>query len=460
MTIQRYYRLPNCTLVLEGLGDATDLESIGETRPLMATLLNAECHISEHDALIGGREFFEHLVQAVNLYVQELFSGVRSLSAQRSSSLVRLERVGNLHRLTIQPQGIATPNPTALMQADITTVQLFDLVEAIDQFRADARTLPDVQIQLQPVSRKDAPAPPIREQATPIALGITGVVIAGAAAFYLLPVPEIQRPREPEWRTGTETTASPSPSPSPTASPALREGAAASIEITDVDQLRRLRTQLYDAIDRKWHAPEFDETLTYKVSVDLQGAIVGYAAEDETSRLQVDRTPLPELVFIPVEGGTAVQGPIALFKVVFTPRGVLEVSPWRGLVPQPEATASPAPTATAAPADARTTTLTDPAAIAAIVPALYERIDRQWQTRPTFATELVYRVEATADGQVLRYEPTNAEASRYVAEIPLPQLQQAAASAPASSTPQAIATFKVVFTPRGVLQVSPWEGYR
>ncbi|WP_448571576.1 hypothetical protein [Trichothermofontia sp.] len=104
--------------------------------------------------------------------------------------------------------------------------------------------------------------------------------------------------------------------------------------------------------------------------------------------------------------------------------------------------------------------MTDPAAIAAIVPDLYERIDRQWQTKPTFETDLVYRVEATADGQVLRYEPTNADATRYAAEIPLPQLQQAAASAPPARTPQAIATFKVVFTPKGVLQVSPWEGYR
>ncbi|WP_448562771.1 DUF4335 domain-containing protein [Trichothermofontia sp.] len=482
MTIQRHYRLPNCTLVLEGLGDATELEPTGETRPLMATLLNAECHISEHDALIGGREFFEQLVQAVNLYVQELFSGVRSRrtgesrcvaageaghSQHHTSPLVQLERVGNLHRLTIQPQGIATSNPTALMQADITTVQLFDLVEAIDQFRADARTLPDMQIPLQPVSRKDAPAPPIREQVTPIALGITSVAVAGAAAFFLLPVPETQRPRQPEWRAGTETTASPTVSPSPTASPNVGEGAAASIEITDADQLRRLRTQLYDAIDKEWDKPEFDETLTYKVSVDLQGTIVGYAPDDETSRLQVDRTPLPNLVFIPVEGGTATQGPIALFKVVFTPRGVLEVSPWRGLAPEAEASpASPSPTTasptTPAPATASptTVTITDPAAIAAIVPALYERIDTQWQTKPTFETDLVYRVEANADGQVLRYEPTNPEAGQYATEIPLPQLQQATANATPGQTPQAVATFKVVFTPRGVLQVSPWEGYQ
>ncbi len=474
MTIQRHYRLPNCTLVLEGLGDATELEPTGETRPLMATLLNAECHISEHDALIGGREFFEQLVQAVNLYVQELFSGVRSIHAQRSGpTLVQLERVGNLHRLTIQPQGIATSNPTALMQADITTVQLFDLVEAIDQFRADARTLPDVHIQLQPVSRKDAPAPPIREQVTPIALGVTSVAIAGAAAFFLLPVPEIQRPRQPEWRAGTETTASPTASPSPTTSPQVPEGAAANIEITDPDQLRRLRTQLYDAIDKEWDEPEFDETLTYKVSVDLQGAIVGYAPDDKTSRLQVDRTPLPKLVFIPVEGGTATQGPIALFKVVFTPRGVLEVSPWRGLAPEPAAspvspspsaaTPSPtsaSPTGTDAAATQQTVTITDPAAIEAIVPDLYERIDTQWQTKPTFETDLIYRVEATADGQVLRYEPTNREAAQYAAEIPLPQLQQAAANATSATAPQGIATFKVVFTPKGVLQVSPWEGYR
>jgi hypothetical protein len=119
-------------------------------------LTNAEFHLAgEEKPLSGGREFFESLTAAVSLYAQELLSGIRTFkSPQTTSQLVQLQRLdNNHHRLSVLPpdadpgSGITTH---LTRQVDLTTVQLFDLVEAIDQFFADSQTLPDLTFRLRP----------------------------------------------------------------------------------------------------------------------------------------------------------------------------------------------------------------------------------------------------------------------------------------------------------------------
>lgn len=60
MNIQRKYSLPNCTLLLEGLSDASRAAHFQEMRPELSILVNAECYLSSYNQpLVGGREFLK-----------------------------------------------------------------------------------------------------------------------------------------------------------------------------------------------------------------------------------------------------------------------------------------------------------------------------------------------------------------------------------------------------------------
>ncbi len=223
MTIRRQYSLPNCTLVLEGLSDEAATADSMDERPLMSILVNSECHfVGSNQNLSGGRVFFENLVKAVSAYAQEFLSGLRHpIETEGGSDLVHLERVDkkNLHRLSWQP---AADNQEQRVEIELTTVQLFDLVEAVDQFFADRRTLPDLSLELQPVSRRYRQVEePLVQRATPAALGITSLAIA-AIAFFFVPVPEVREPEPVQQsnpsETNPNTTESPVPGDSPTRS--------------------------------------------------------------------------------------------------------------------------------------------------------------------------------------------------------------------------------------------------
>ena len=110
-----------------------------------------------------------------------------------------------------QPLAEDAPEKTASappIQVDLTTVQLFDLVEAIDQSLTDSRTLPQLTLQLSPVSKRHRKAEqPIAKRAAPAALG-TGVLALAAVAFFFVPIPEVREP-EPVTRQTNTTSESP-----------------------------------------------------------------------------------------------------------------------------------------------------------------------------------------------------------------------------------------------------------
>jgi hypothetical protein len=71
----------------------------------------------------------------------------------------------------------------------LTTVQLFDLMEAIDQLLADGQTLPNLSLNLASVPRRDTqPQEPLVQRAAPLAVG-TSSLVAAAALFFLVPNP-------------------------------------------------------------------------------------------------------------------------------------------------------------------------------------------------------------------------------------------------------------------------------
>jgi hypothetical protein len=482
MTIQRQYSLPNCTLVLEGLGDPSITSS--DPRPLMSILINAECYLAGQ-SLSGGREFFESLVSAVNQYAQEILSGIHRFGVlEDKSQLVRLRQIdSNHHRLSVQSSiaqtAGAVPPDTDI---DLTTVQVFDLVEAVDQFFADAQTLPDLSLQLVPLPkrfiRREAS---LTKQAVPIAIGVSSVAVA-AIAFFWMPVPKVKEPADVLPQPGaTSTTSTPgasppvagsSPNPSPTSSPAaspspitatspspattpnlaeLEAVFTSAPEITDPAQLEALRKQLYSQIDNAWkERTPFVQDLVYRVGVGKDGAIVGYKPVNDAALTNASKTPLLNLLYIPTTGVRPGSEPIAQFQVKFTPSGLLEVTPWQQAMPSP---------LTGAPE------ITDAAVLEELQPKLRSQILQAWEnTDFRVDKELIFRVRVRQDGTVVDYRPENESAIATAQTVPISKLAKLMADGDSiSSTQESLALFKVVFTPNGEygkLEITPWRGWR
>ncbi len=402
MTIQRQYSLPNCQLVIEGLSqDTADVSG----RPPISVVTHVECRVAGHDRpLMGGRELLESLVKAVSAYAQEYLSGISHPAAHLKHrgipDLVQLQRIdSNLHRLTVQPQ---VDNPTGkdkarlhqmpttpAAQLDLTTVQLFDMVEAVDQFFADAQTLPELSLNLTPLSKRYAAAQePIAKRALPAALGLSGLTVAAIALFYV-PNPPNRR-LQPTAANPTQTnplasaTPSPtgsaanssnstvavspstspstslvspsvspasivavspsispsvSPSVSPTAtSPAIASPADSQIdailntapEITDPGKLDPIIVALQAKLYKGWNAKppqSFTTNLEYRVGVDENGDILGFKFANDAALTYVKETPLLDLRYNPT-GATPSPAPVAQLLVIFRPDGILEISPW------------------------------------------------------------------------------------------------------------------------------------
>jgi hypothetical protein len=376
MTIQRQYSLPNCKLILEGLtGD--DPVNAAAARPLMSMVTHVECRLSGLEkSLIGGREFLESLMRAVSDYTQGYLSGLPHLTQRNRRdplSTIQIHQIEkNLHRLSIDPQAldgtqsVNFPPPT---QVDLTTVQLFDLVEAIDQLCADAQTAPDLALSLSSLPRRlVAPQEPVAKRVVPAVLGASSLA-AAAALFFFLPAPEIRRPQPTSDATQQESPiASPNASPSPEAASPPPETTAASpspisetspspnntasnpasndldaiaqsaINISEPAELDRLTAELQRKLYTDWQAkpdPTFTQPLEYHVGVDETGQIVGYKFVNDPSLTYVNEIPLSDVQF-PDSDTTAAAGQrsLAQFLVVFRPEGVVEISPWYGAPPE------------------------------------------------------------------------------------------------------------------------------
>lgn len=359
MTIQRLYSLPNCTLVLEGLSDAMTGTSLQEMRPLLSTLVNVDCYLAANvEPLSGGRDFFESLVTAVSGYAQEFLSRVQRPSAQLSLGLVQLQQVDeHRHRLIVHSSELRSDvgkNPNKMpIQIDLTTVELFDLVEAVDQFLADSQTLPDLAAPpLLPVAQREAGSSQILvRQAVPASVGVYSLALSAIALFFVplpsqrLPQPSLrvtasstnrssQSYATPEPTTRTYTTPEPTTrtyaTPEPTtAIPNLAEAHPSAADITDVHQLRTLNRKLHEQLNQAWTArPRMAQDLVYRVGVDANGTPVGYASVNAAARTYIDKTPL--LNWHHSSDSPTTPKHLAQFRVVFTKNGVLQVSPWWG----------------------------------------------------------------------------------------------------------------------------------
>ena len=318
MTIQRKYMLPNCTLILEGLSEINGSQS-QELRPVMSILISAECLLPNSKQPISvGRDFFESLIGAVSGYAQEFLSHVPHQEAHNNEQgLVQLQKVdANRHRLIVQPEkqeesGVNTQLAPVATEINLTTVQLFDLVEAVDQFFADSQTLPDLSLQLSPVSKRfTRSGQQLVKQAVPATVGASSLALA-AIAFFLAPIPEVQRPSQTQSQSGS-----------------AQSTIATAPAITDPSQLVALNQKLYNQLNQAWKTKSaVKQDLIYRVGVDKNGAIKGYVADNDAANAQVGQTPIPALLSKPVTTSTTREA-LAQFRVVFSNTGQVQVQPW------------------------------------------------------------------------------------------------------------------------------------
>lgn len=472
MTIQRQYSLPNCTLVLEGLGDAASLNQ-ADPRPLMSVLINAECYlVGLNQPLSGGREFLEHMVKAVSRYAQEFFSGLHR-SDGGETPLVQLERIGSeIHRLNVRsPKTDATqPQEPGLIQVDLTTVQLFDLTEAIDQFLADSRTLPDLAFALAPTSKRAVDrSEAIHQQAGPLAIGVSGLALA-TLALFAVPVPKVQEPKELFPGAASTTSSSPTASPSASASPkdsqAAPSGNSASPDkanstdlndltakidaapaITDAATLDDLSQKLRTALTNARNAQNFPQRdLIYRVGVAQDGTIIGFKASNPDALDNAKETPLLDLVYRKVPSDRPANEPLAQFRVLFTPTGVVEVTPWES-----SSTAVPTPDAGE---------ITDSRQLEELLAKVRTELNRNWKTTPNLREDLTYQIRVKPDGSILDYKAENPAAAELARETPLAEISKPVADSNAETVSGSYALFKVVFkSPDGAVELSPWRGW-
>ena len=245
MTIQRQYNLPNCTLTLEGFSN-TDLDPAQAARPSLDQLMQFECRFTNPEqVLTGGTDLLHSLVNATNQCAQEWMSGVRHVKAHRYSDETTVaiaqppEAEGFLLKVSAtlllatpeEKEGDSKLEPsqsvTEAVELNLTTVQLFDLVEAIDQILADTQTLPNLSSKVRPLTHREAiSGQPLTQRAAPLALGTTSLAVAAAALFFL-PFPEVRKPTEAE-PTSTDSSAPAEVQPSPGGAAEPEPGADAS----------------------------------------------------------------------------------------------------------------------------------------------------------------------------------------------------------------------------------------
>ncbi|MEH1969320.1 DUF4335 domain-containing protein [Nostoc sp.] len=477
MNIQRKYSLPNCTLLLEGLSDVTRAAHFQEMRPELSILVNAECYLSGYNQpLTGGREFFESLVRAVSGYAQEFLSSVPNPQAHnQESELVEFQKIdSNRHRLIIHsegtPEGFESHSNNSKrppIEIDLNTVQLFDLVEAVDQFFADTQTLPELSLELQPVTRRYGGASQaLIRQAVPAAVGVSSLAVA-AIAFNLIPPPQMRPPQpKPDEQTSSTTksitppasaaptpiaAATPTPTPTASAKPEVKDLEAllnTVSEITDPSQLRALNRQVYNQVHPAWtNRSRLQQDLIYRLGVAADGAIVGYKAVNKEANQGVGQTPLPNLLYNPANRAPISNEPIAQFRLVFTTQGVLQVSPWRGYARTPEVVGAK---------------ITDSNITKGLNQKLYNTVRQTWSGTPTFTRDLKYRVAVNKAGVIADYEPLNQVAFDYFRETPLPKMFNDiyGSNVAAPNNKEPLAHFQVIFKPSGKLEVTPWQGYQ
>jgi Domain of unknown function (DUF4335) len=352
MALQRIYSLPSCTLLVDGIG-SDDCLSI---------LTNFECRfLDAQDTISGGRNLLLTMIEAVSRYGQNLQldplkldlsshknnsqphpdqSKSNHIEPNPAKSKVTLEAASPYQHL-LHVQAIAEDSDrTDLVTIKLSMVQLFDLIDSLDQLCLDQQTLPDLGLSLEPVAIK----PRKSLQAQPIAIGIgaASLAIAVGAAFIIIP-PLLKEPDPvplPNQSQNSRTVNPTTPKPPSLSSDSAKSAQNPDQQITDPQLLTEIEEQLRSNIDKAWRNKiSFKSDLIYVVEVDNKGAIVNFeptaatkAKLEPDAKAELDKLaeelPLKQLQELSTSLNPELK--TAKFLVTFSPKsgGTLTVKPF------------------------------------------------------------------------------------------------------------------------------------
>jgi len=451
--MRRQYSLPNCTLTIEGLGDESRFDSqIQDQRPLITTLMEFECEFSGfHDtfSLKGGNTFFDALLKEVNRYTQSLLSGINHpIEHYDSHLIIEIEPLTqtNLHSLTVTtPESGKEP-----VIINLSTIQLFDLVETLDQLLADPQTLPNLIFELQPLSRRYRIAEQsLTRQAAPATLGLASLAVSGLLLFFLLPIPktQIKDPTNPQSQDKTEQLSEKEKNKELIKPEDAQAILAQAPEIEDATELKFIQRYLFRTINDIWeNRDQVTQPLAFEVTATKDGSIIDYKALEGTREEDAQKTPLEALRYLPTRGAQVNKEAIAVFKVVFDGQ-ILEINPLHGS--KGEATFGPE--------------IKQKNKLKEMTVKLRDILTEQFKEGQRFSATMEFRIAMTEDGIIGDYEALNQKAMDYEKETPLADLinlEAVGIVAGGSLVPQKpLGQFKVIFYPQGKIEVSPWRGY-
>ncbi len=225
-TVQRVYSQPSCTLQVSGIATGGDVLSV---------LTEFRVRFQDYPQIIvAGADVLRQLSHVISLYSQSLQKNLPLTNFEVNG--IKLQSVGQYsHILTVptslvdvptgvalQPSGTETERGAAGVKAEfnLSTVQLFDLMDVIDQMVVDPTTLPDLQLDFDVAAHR--PQSPLGAKLLPALVGVVGLA-ATAGVLYMLPVPKNQ-PRPVQTVPANSVPVPPKPKtkppvPSPTSSP-------------------------------------------------------------------------------------------------------------------------------------------------------------------------------------------------------------------------------------------------
>jgi hypothetical protein len=327
MIIRRQYTLPNCSLTLSGWRGETNPDDGGNGRPLLSIVVNAECRFTDlkhqSSVLQGDKDFLESLVRVVNNYAQSVLSGIIPQPTQDwVGESVRIKPLPEKNQHQLQFTRTEEGETEEIVKIDLTTVELFDLVEAIDQLLNDGATLPELTLSIQPRSRKiRGQNEPLAKKAKPAMAGVASLAVA-SIAFFFVPIPEIREP-EPIPRSRREETQA---NPNNTFPSGVVATLADTPRITDNNELNGLAQTVRTTLDQNWEQRGFvEETLRYRVWVNPNGEIIGYEELSESDRSLTEAPVLPNVLSLSLTGEISQPPRVAELEVTFNPNGVVEV---------------------------------------------------------------------------------------------------------------------------------------
>ncbi|ANV87210.1 DUF4335 domain-containing protein [Picosynechococcus sp. PCC 7117] len=446
MNIRRQYNLPNCTLTLEGFDDGS-----GKLLDTLTILSNVECRFTtSQKVLSGGKIFFDHLVQAVSEYAQGILSGLqRPPEILDAKGQVRLETATATYTHHLHWQ---QPDGSAAETLELTTAELFDLTEAIDQFLADGLTLPDFVLPLTPLSRRHCvPEESFADRAVPPLVGVSGLALTAFALFFV-PAPETTRTDSEQVSSGEETEQLASATLPDTAlwteADFDRLGETLPTIATDRD-LQLMQAYLYGTLDSAWTERDTTENASYRLALGTDGRLLGVQPLADAA-VTAGTTALGELGHTPEVAAIANEQAMAQFRVNFA-ENVLEVSPWDGFQSSSELDFDSR--------EVEGETLRQ--LIQQVKDTIAAEFDRENATIPQ---TLAYTLGVTNEGAIAIVVADNNAAKTALDQTPLPALVEPAAAGivPGETIlpTEPLTQVNVVFQPNGVIEVSPWAGYR